>query len=943
MAADTAFRFGPFCFLPSRRMLLDSGAPVRLGSRAFDLLVVLIERAGEVVSNAELVARVWPNVVVESGALRVHLAGLRKVLGDGREGHRYIINIPLKGYSFVAPVSCTSGAVPDPQPSSEEPITAATGATPVSAVASDAPVSLPLPAQVARLIGRDEVVAELLRDLPQRRCITVVGPAGIGKTTVALAAARLLAPSFERQAVFVNLAPLNDPGLVTAAVISALGVPALAADPMRGLLAYLRGRRLLLLLDNCEHLIEASAVLAETLLTGAPDVHLLITSREPLRIQGEWVQRLGSLQVPPTRPQLTVQEMLRYSSVELFVERVRAGLDSFDLTEANLGSAGAICRALDGIPLALELAAAGVERLGVHGVVAHLGDRLVLLTRGRRTALPRHQTLCAALDWGYALLTPSEQSLLQALSIFRSRFTAEAASAVSGRACSLKADEDLYNLVSKSLVASDISGEVVRYSLLETMREYARMHLQANGDTQEVAARHASHMLEVADAAERLRSHQSLGDWLAHHAHLIDDIRAALQWSLSPAGDIQLGAALVGASAPLWFALSRIAEYLDLVEQFLSALGPQAELPPAREIALREAHGHALWHIRGTGPEAIATFHRAMEVADKVSSPPDRMRVMWGLWLVSNSSGDYRLTAQLAQKFGELAAVSKHPGSEIVHHRMMTMSMHFTGRHAIARQHAQRVLDQPLTTNLSARNSGFHFDQRATALTALARILWVLGFPQQALDHAECAVQRALAINHSLSLCFALSIGCNPVAFWAGDWDRGIRYTRLLQERSREYSLSFWQKFANGYELVVRRRDGDTDTLESLANLPQSLRDTLCTLDPELADGAAFDRGLSGGVPWSAPELLRIEGERLKKAGRAKEAEAKFRAGAAMAHDQEALSWELRCAMSLAVLLQDTKSAKSARAALRSVHERFTEGFETADLRSAAELLERLN
>jgi hypothetical protein len=246
-------------------------------------------------------------------------------------------------------------------------------------------------------------------------------------------------------------------------------------------------------------------------------------------------------------------------------------------------------------------------------------------------------------------------------------------------------------------------------------------------------------------------------------------------------------------------------------------------------MALREAHGHALWHIRGTGPEAMATFQRAMEISEQVGSMADRMRVIWGLWLVSNSSGDYALNARYAERFGALAAESGDTCSRITHHRMMAMSMHFTGRHALARQHAQTVLDQPVTGNLSARNSGFQFDQRVAALTALARILWVHGYPQQALDHAEQAIQRALDINHSLSLCFALSVGSTPVAFWAGDWRRAERYTRLLQERSKEYSLSFWQVFADGYALVLDRRRGATGLIDSLRRPARSLRDTLCT------------------------------------------------------------------------------------------------------------------
>lgn len=934
LSLDSALGFGPFSLLPAQRMLMEGGVPVRLGSRAFDILVTLIERAGEVVSHQELISRVWPNVVVEPGALRVHLAGLRKVLGDGREGQRYIVNVPQQGYCFVAPVTRTTSA--------QVPGEGAAVPAPTSVVQSDAPMALPLPAQVSRMIGRDTVVADLLRELPQRRCITVVGPAGMGKTTVALAAARQIAPSFDRNAVFVNLAPINDPGLVVGTAISALGVGALASDPLRGLLAYLRERRLLIVLDNCEHVIEAAAELAEALLMGAPGVHILVTSREPLRIQGEWVQRLGALRVPPSIERLTAQDLLKYSSVELFVERVRAGLDSFDLSEADLGPVVEICRALDGIPLALELAAAGVERFGVRGVAAHLGNRLALLTRGRRTALPRHQTLRAALDWGYALLTPTEQGLLRTLSIFRGRFTRECAVAVARDLGYDDADDLLYNLVSKSLLASDISGESVQYWLLETMREYASALLEAKSETARVAQLHAQHMLKQADGAVQQRSQLSSSEWTAQNAYLIEDLRFALNWSLSEAGDIRLGAMLAGASAPLWFALSRMAEYLALVDRIAQALPGSGPLDPQREFDLNEGHGHALWNVRGAGPAAISAFQNALEAAQRSDSIPNQMRALWGLWLVSNSAGNYPLTVERAEQFGALAEKTKDPANEIVHHRMMMLSMHFMGRHAKARVHAQAVLDQPLSSNSAARNSAYHFDQRVASLMTLARILWVHGYPDQALDHAERAIERALSINHSLSLCFALSVGCTPVAFWAGDLDRAQRYTALLQSRSKEYSLTFWGKFGAGYGLALERLRGEPESGADSSQWPRSLRDTLCTLHPALADESGFERGRNGAVPWSTPELLRLQGDMAQQKGDFKTAERLYRQGLELANEQQARSWSLRCATSLAQLLQETKTAKAGRAVLAPVHEAFTEGWSTADLKKAEELLRQL-
>ncbi|MFS8980746.1 winged helix-turn-helix domain-containing protein [Cupriavidus necator] len=949
MSSEAALNFGPFSLFPRQRVLLEGGVPVRLGSRAFDLLVTLVERAGEVVSNADLIARVWPNVVIEPGALRVHLAGLRKVLGDGRQAQRYIVNVPAQGYCFVAEVITTSGlkmptaagvetlVLPAPRSTESAP------AAPARLAAPDMSATLPLlPAQVARIIGRDEVVADLVSELRQRRCVTVTGPAGMGKTTVALAAARQIAALFDDQVVFVNLAPLNDATLVTNTVIAALGVGALEAASLRNLLAYLRDRRILIVLDNCEHVIEAAAELAETLLTGVPGVHLLATSREPLRIQGEWLRRLGALPVPPLLEKLGVRETLRYASAELFVERVRSSQDAFELCETDLPALVEICRALDGIPLALELAAAGVDRHGMRGVAAHLGNRLKLLTRGRRTALPRHQTLRAALDWGYALLPEEERRLLRGLSIFRGRFTAAGARALMHDAAIADVEDHLYNLVSKSLLMSDISGETVQYWLLETTREYALAQMESHGERAIVALRHATHMMELADHAESLRPNLSSVEWLARHAYLLDDFRFALHWSLADSGDVKLGAALAGASAPLWYALSHVAEYLELVERLIARLQSLDPLEPAREIALREAHGHALWNIRGSAPEAIATFQRGLEVARHAGLIPEQLHALWGLWLVNNSRGDYPMTVHHANHYGELAQLTGNPADAIVHDRMMTLSMHFTGQHARAYVHARRVLGQPLSVYVSARRSGFQFDQRVAALMTLGRILWMQGFPEQAIDHAEGAIERALNINHSLSLCFAISVGCGPVAFWCGDNERAERFTRLLQDRATEHSLTFWGQFGAGYNLVLARRRAQADLVEVPASWPRSLRDTLCTLDPALVCEGDFERGRSGVVPWITPELLRIQGDRLRHGGNIGAAGELIRAGLQMAQEQGALSLSLRCAMSLASLLEQTDSMRAAREVLAPVHARFSEGFNTADVRAAAAMLERL-
>jgi DNA-binding winged helix-turn-helix (wHTH) protein len=392
---DETFVFGSFRLIPAQRMLLDDGKPLSLGSRAFDILLALVESAAETIPNEKLIARTWPDTVVAEGALRVHVAALRRALGDGREGRRYVANNPGRGYTFVAPVT-REQACPDPAPAE-------------GAVVNN------LPAPITRIVGRDDTIAGLATQLGRRRFLTIVGPGGIGKTTVAVAVADIVRASYKDGAWFVGLASLADPDLVRSALGTALRIPPSGADPLRGLAAWLRDKTTLIVLDSCEHVIDPTAALAEAVLRAAPAVSILTTSREPLRAEGESLHRLAALELPADSVDLAAGDALHYSAVQLFNERAMAVVDGFVLADADVSAVLEICRRLDGIPLALELAAARVDVFGVHDLAAHLNDRFWLLTSGRRTALPRHQTLGAALDWSYQLLPEEERAVLRRL------------------------------------------------------------------------------------------------------------------------------------------------------------------------------------------------------------------------------------------------------------------------------------------------------------------------------------------------------------------------------------------------------------------------------------------------------------------------------------------------------------------------------------------------
>ncbi len=475
---DRAIRFGPFCLRPAQQLLLDADVPVRIGARALDLLIALVERAGEVVTKDELVARVWPGISVDEGNLRTQMGLVRKALRDGQDGARYLITVPGRGYRFVAPLSVAEA------PELVRP--------PVLAVESVSG----LPTRLTRLIGREDAVCDVLGRLNRRRFITITGPGGIGKTSVALAVAERAAPSYDDGICVVDCAPLLGTSLVARKLASTLGLEIVEDDPTRGLIAFLQSRRMLIVLDCCERVVEAAAVLVEHLLKGAAGIDILATSREPLRAEGEGVYRLPPLEIPPPSAELTAAEALSYPAVELFVERAASTVDRFELGDADASIVAHICRKLDGIALAIELAAGRVDVFGLLGVAARLDDRVRLLTHGRRTALPRHQTLGATLDWSYDALAEPEQAVLRRLAVFAGGFTLDAALAVA--VGDLIASTDIADLVAslvtKSLLNADVRTATGLYRLLDTTRAYASRKLAESGEADQVARRHAKYI-----------------------------------------------------------------------------------------------------------------------------------------------------------------------------------------------------------------------------------------------------------------------------------------------------------------------------------------------------------------------------------------------------------------------------------------------------------------
>jgi predicted ATPase/DNA-binding winged helix-turn-helix (wHTH) protein len=450
-SSATRILFGPFELNVAERSLKKADEVIPLGGRAFDILLTLLDRPGEIVSKGDLIAKVWPDVTVEEGSLRVHLSALRKALGEGQFGNKYITNVQGRGYCFAAPVTRQTAEPDKGNPFSK---------------------SSNLPPALSRMIGRDDAVLEIRARFQTERLITVLGAGGIGKTTVALATGHAALADFSGAVFFVDLAAVRDRGQVVGAIASAIGIELQFADPEGALFSYLRLRKALMILDSCEHLIEKTAEVIDCIFRRAPNVYMLATSREALQIADERVFRLHPLDCPPEQPTLTAAQVISYPAVRLFAERVSARGSESSLSDEEVPIVAEICRKLDGIPLAIELAAGRAAIFGVKDTASRLGSRLDLLKFGRRTANPRHQTLRAALDWSHDHLSEVERIVLRRVAIFIGHFTLEAALAVAEEEGIGQSDvaDAMRSLVDKSLIAVRINSRGTFHRLLDTTR-----------------------------------------------------------------------------------------------------------------------------------------------------------------------------------------------------------------------------------------------------------------------------------------------------------------------------------------------------------------------------------------------------------------------------------------------------------------------------------------
>ena len=940
--AKGVLSFGPFSLSLAERLLKKADDPVPLGGRALDTLIALTERAGEVVSYKELLTIAWPNVTVDEANLRVQIATLRKALGDGEDGARYISNVAGRGYCFVAPV--TNSTVP-----------------PIAAAGINyGERHRKLPPRLARVVGRDEAVRAVLQQLMTGRFVSIVGPGGIGKTTVAVSVAHALLNGFSGAVFFVDLSALTNPQLVPTAVASALGFMIQAHDPFGSLVAFLGQKKILLILDNCEHVIDSAAALAERVISEAPQTHILATSREALRVEGERVHLLYSLDCPPADADLTAAKVLRYPAAQLFMERAAAGGYSSALGNVEAPIVATICRRLDGIALAIELAGSRAASLGIPGIAELLDNRFSLLWHGRRTALPRHQTLNAMLDWSYNLLPEHEKTVLSRFSVFVGDFTLEAACSVASdteldEAC---VAETLESLFTKSLISTTPVHGSTHYRLLYTTRDYAATKLAKSGEADRIVRRHAVFFAKFLQRDEIVQS--GLGEHdLSGYALHIGNVRAGLEWALSDHGDVTIGIALAAASAPLFIGSSLLEECKRWCGRALAVLDDTGR-NTRQEMVLQEALALSLLYTRSRNDQIRAALDRALTLAKALGDQLHQLRLLVGLSLLLNRVGDLRGSGMAAEQGAAIARETSDPAGAIWAEWMLGISHCLEGSQAEAQFHCERGL--ALAAGFIGLDVNyFGCNHRVRALLALARALWLRGFSDQALRTTQRALDEAASRDDPVSMCLSL-IYTSWVFLWTGDLPRARTLIEQLIAYAGQYSLEPFR--AAGLALKGKLAIAGDDAENGIALLRDALkiiREQYCvvvtTFTGALAEGlrktgqfeealSTIDDAISGatnsGVKIELSELLRIKSLIFAAKNDRESAIDCLTEAIDVARSQSALAWELRSVIELARLLSEVGQRDQARHDLALVYDRFTEGFQTADLKEARALLENL-
>ncbi|WP_337840690.1 winged helix-turn-helix domain-containing protein [Rheinheimera sp.] len=881
----SSLRFGPFLYHEHRRELVRDQQPVAIGSRAFDILSVLLRHAGRVIDNDTLVAAAWPHTVVEESNLRVHISALRKALQEESQGIRYIENIPGRGYCFVAEITPISAA--------SALSSSVAGALQTSSVRSLVP-----------MLGRGRELTEIRRLLLDRRCVTITGPGGMGKTILALTVAEQWQAEFPGKSYFIDFSLHTDSRLVENFLAMALDLVCVDCNPLQEIIHSLAKTPVLLVLDNCEHLVQRIGELAEQLLRQLPQAHLLITSREPLRSEGEQVFPLEPLACPESERLFTAEQLMDYPGVQLFMSRVQALLPDLQLSAEQVDAVGRICRRLDGLPLALELAAARVPVFGFAELERRLDNRFSFLTKGRRTALARHQTLKAVIDWSYDSLTANEAGVWRSLAVFAGRFDLEAVLAVNPDFSEANILDLMDGLVAKSLVrVMDLDGRV-SFALLESMRYFALDLLQQHGELEPIRHRHALYCLKQTQQPLDEWNADTPANWLQVRKQDVADIKLALHWAFAEPDKHELAIRLATESAPLWYRSLQLSEIQLYLEQAWHIARSRLALLPADLIAkLGLALGHVRFHHYGASAQVAELFQLGLQYAAAAQEQVLQIQLTWSLYAHSVLGADDASLEYWSRAYLSLTSNSSLPQIAATRSRTQMINQytrgHFTVALALGEEAMQLEVRQPLTIPAHV----YCYDHLVAASAFHARSLWIAGQTNEAIRLIIRMLDRAQSIRQPYALGYFLVCGLCPVALWQGDTQLACYGIDMLLRLNSGMPAQIWkaggQVFSEALKILSDHASPDT----CLGEMNRFYGNLLGTIDyrflPEFA-------GTSPAWPasaWCEAEIIRARAMAVKHhGGSTAEIQKSCCEAYQLARRQGALSWQLRAAMSLKAL-----------------------------------------
>ncbi|WP_439597310.1 ATP-binding protein [Falsiroseomonas sp.] len=924
-------RFGNLLVDAAARQLRIDGRAVAMPAPAFDILLVLARQAGQLVGKDAVMAAVWGAAAISDNTLQVHVAALRKALG----AQRALLETTYgRGYRLLGDWTATAAAEAAPGPAAP-------------------PGNLPL--ATSRLIAREEPLDQVARLLAEHRLVTLIGAGGIGKTRLAIEVARQVAPGFRDGCWLVELASLSDEGLVPQAVARSLGQGFTGHEVTAGDVAsLLESRDCLLLLDNCEHVIGAATELAETLLRRCPGLRILATSREVLRARDERAFRVPSLDVPRLAEE-DAAAIRRHGAVALFLARM--AMLGAAARDEEMPAIARICRQLDGIPLAIELAAARAGTLEVREVAARLDGRLHLLEADRRCMPPRHATLRATLEWSHDLLTPVEQLVFRRLAAFAGGFTLEAARAIAADADfdAEAVEEAVAGLVGKSLL-NFTAAPASRWHFLETTRAFARERLQQDGEAGVLAARHADWFAAAIQAVWNAGAPQP--EPLAAGARELENVHLAIATLFGTGGDPDRGARLVADFVPVWLHLGLT---LDCQRRVERALAHHAAAGIATRIRLLATLTLILQRHAAPAEDSAGLL---AELARLVDQAPDSEAQLFGIWAIWNQQANSdRHDAALASaaRFAALARRTGQPLHQLVAQNMRGYVHRHLGRYHLAARHLDAARRLAACGPQGRPLTWMHYEQRGYTEAMLASVQWQRGELDQARRTASAALDIASASGTGGDVMFAAILGVAPIAIHAGDHQAARVAADLGDDFCHARGFVFGSAQIRCLRAVLQAACGDPaggaalleatlGTLRSIGRCcylgyyqaHQATALLACGDHARAAmllteAAATADRQ---GERWMLPELLRLQAECLmaqRRPALAPAAEAGLEAALDLARRQGSAFWELRIAGSLGRLHR--REPQRALPALRAALARIQGGADWPEVQAARALL----